>query len=65
MGKTKELLADALKMIALGALVMVGMRVAEWVIPAPEVMVIVCMGDEVSKIDTCQSLNDLVKKHAG
>lgn len=64
MKKAKELLAVGLQLIAIGALVMGGMRLAEWVIPEPEVKVIVCLADDVDRIETCESLSDLVKRHA-
>lgn len=64
MEKMKKILADGLQIIAIGVLVAVGLRLAEWVIPEPEVKVIVCMGDDVNKVEACQSLSDLVKRHA-
>lgn len=64
MEKAKELLVSGLQLIGIGLLVAGGMRLAEWVIPEPEVKVIVCMADEVDRIETCQSLSDLVKRHA-
>jgi len=61
MKKTKELLVDGLQIIAIGVLVAAGFRLAEWVIPEPEVKVIVCMADDVDRVEACESLSDLVK----
>lgn len=60
-----ELIKNVLKLMAIGAIVIVGVRVAEWLIPAPEMRIIVCMGEDIKKVDTCVSLKELVAKHGG
>ena len=65
MGKMKELALDGLKILALGVLVGTGVRVAEWVISAPEMRVIVCTMNDFDHVETCTSAAELLKKHAG
>lgn len=46
----------------IGALMMAGMRVVEWVIPQPETKVLVCFASDAGKISQCKRLDDLIKK---
>ena len=64
MEKAKALATAALTAIALGALVGTGIRAAEWVIPAPEMRVIVCTIDDFDHVETCTSAAKLLNKHA-
>ena len=61
----KELAINALKIVVLGVLAGTGVRAAEWVIPAPEMRVIVCTMDDFDHVETRTSAADLLKKHAG
>lgn len=65
MDKLKEFGIDALKILALGVMGGIGVRAAEWTIPAPELRVIVCTVDDFDHVETCTSAAELLKKHAG
>jgi hypothetical protein len=58
----KEVIIKYLLLILIGGLVVVGMRIAEWIIPQPEMRVIICTANDTMKIDTCKSAADLLKK---
>lgn len=59
------IIKDVLKLMAFGAIVIIGVRAAEWIIPAPETRVIVCMAEDMDKVDTCVDLKELVAKSDG
>jgi hypothetical protein len=48
--------------VAVGALVVVGMRAAEWLIPKPETRLIVCFAEDVDNSRTCKTLDELIRK---
>jgi hypothetical protein len=48
--------------VMLGALVVVGMRAAEWLIPKPETRLIVCLAEDVDKSRACRTLDELMRK---
>lgn len=61
----REKIKSVVQIIFLGAFVVVGMRAAEWVIPQPEMRVVVCLASEIGKIDSCHVLKDLLNKQRG
>ncbi len=42
-----------------GALLIVGMRAAEWLIPKPETRILICFEDDVRLGNTCKRLDEL------
>lgn len=57
---------ETLKYIGLfllaGAVMTVGMRAVEWLIPQPESRIFVCMASDVGEIEVCEQLEQLKKK---
>jgi len=60
-----EHIKTGLQILLIGVIAGVGMRAAEWLIPPPEIRVIVCTGSEIDKAETCTRLQKLVAKHGG
>lgn len=60
-----DLLIDGLKVLTVGVLVGAGVRAAEWVIPAPEMRVVVCTPSAMDHIEACVSAEELLNKRAG
>lgn len=58
----KKALGTAIYFLIVGALVGVGVRVAEHTIPAPEVMIVVCAVGKDDVLETCKPLSELIKK---
>lgn len=56
-----ETVKTVLQMLAVGVIVVIGMRAAEWLIPAPEMRVIICMADDVGTVEACASAAELLK----
>lgn len=52
---------ECLKILAGGALIGVGVRAAEWSIPAPEMRVVVCTMSDVGHVETCANVAELLK----
>jgi hypothetical protein len=63
--KMKETVITLAKLFAMGVIVAAGVRLCEWVIPAPEMRVIVCTGNDFNSVDTCISAAELLKDRAG
>jgi hypothetical protein len=53
---------NILYVVAIGALAGLGIRAAEWAIPAPEMRVVVCAADEMYKVKECRSAADLLRE---
>ena len=62
---TMENIIIFIKLIALGVIVMAGVRIAEWLIPAPEMKIVICLASDIGEVEICNSLADLRKKHGG
>ena len=50
------------QILLVGALIVVGMRAAEWVIPQPEMRVVMCFANEIDQVEVCNSLKELLDK---
>ena len=59
---------DAVKhgciLIGVGLLVGIGIRAGEWLIPRPDVRVLVCQANQSSKIEACKRLDEMLKAKA-
>lgn len=55
----KKLAVDCVGLVILGGLIGVGLRLAEWTIPAPEMRVVICAAGKDDTIQTCKDLNEL------
>ena len=51
----------ALLGIGIGACVGTGHRAIEWVIPAPERSIVVCLADELGTAKVCKTLDEMLK----
>lgn len=56
-----SLLGQLVIYLTLGATVMAGMRAVEWLIPKPEIRLMVCMYDELDKLE-CKTAAELMQK---
>jgi hypothetical protein len=48
----------------LGVCVVAGIRAAEWVIPQPELRMVVCLADDLGSVHACRTLNELLEASA-
>ena len=46
--------------IAVGMLVGIGIRAGEWLIPKPELRVLICQADQPSKVVACKRLDEML-----
>ncbi len=55
---------DAVKhgciLIGVGFLVGVGIRAGEWLIPKPELRVLICQANQASKVAACKRLDEML-----
>lgn len=58
----KETIKSVLTIIAAGSLIVVGFRIAEWVIPAPDTRVVICFANELDQVEICKPASELLKK---
>lgn len=61
----KEKLKAAMTVVLLGILVIVGVRIAEWTIPAPEMRIVVCFANELDQVEICKPADELLKRKGG
>ncbi len=50
------------QIIGMGILVMIGIRAAEWFIPAPEQRIVICFANELDQVEICKELNEIIKQ---
>lgn len=60
--KIKEAVLACGYFIVIGALVMAGMRVAEWLIPKPEAKVLFCMAADIDNASACKTLAEMMRE---
>ncbi len=53
-------LIEVFAFIWLGAFLMTGMRIAEWLIPEPETKFFICFPDDVKGDKDCKNLHELI-----
>ena len=58
LASTKEIV----KLLLIGAIIVAGMRAAEWLIPEPESRVLICFPSDTEKFRGCRSLADMIDK---
>lgn len=61
----KELAKEAIQIFGLGLLIAAGVRIGEWVIPAPETRLVVCFANELDQVEICKPASELLKKKGG
>lgn len=49
-------------LIAVGALLLTGIRLAEWTIPRPDTRIVVCLASDIGEIDECTQLSELMQQ---
>lgn len=59
--KLKEIAQVLATWFAVGAAIMLGITAVKYLLPVPEVKVVVCMANELDKIEACKIL-DLPRK---
>ena len=47
--------------ISVGVLVGIGIRASEWLIPKPEMRVLICQAGAANKAEACQRLDEMLK----
>lgn len=58
-----EKIKDVLYFLLIGVVLGTGFRIAQWVIPEPEVRVIVCTVNDFDHVETCTRAADLLNKY--
>lgn len=58
----KDRLIAIAQIIGIGALVVAGMRAADWVIPKPESRVVMCFANELDQVEICRNLKELMER---
>lgn len=58
----KERLIAIAQIIGIGALIVAGMRAAEWVIPQPEERVLICFANELDQVQICRTIKEILER---
>lgn len=58
----KSRLTAVAQIIAIGALVMIGIRAAEWVIPGPATRVVICFANELDQVEICLDVKEIIER---
>ncbi len=60
----KDLTTLLLSAFAFGALVALGMKAIEWLIPKPPVQILVCLQNDDETLGNCQKIDQLINQGA-
>ena len=51
--------------VGFGALMQLGIRAVEWIVPKPETRIVVCLASDLGEIEVCRSAASMIQKPQG